>query len=119
MGLNAFTMAQYGLPYNPVGMGSLRDFVPGQFPLPQNPIGSGSLPKAPDMPMALIGHGNGADMPCGAGMGCCDACGMGAFDMASIQNLIPGTTFGISNTYLVAGAIVAYLLFAGSKRGRR
>jgi len=85
-GLADFVSGGFPLPWTPVydGMG---EFVGGGFPLPQNPIypsASGSLPKAPPMPMALIGHGNGQADDCGAGMGCgcggsCGGCGMGAY----------------------------------------
>jgi len=118
-GLADFVAGGFPLPWNPVFADSgIGDFVWGGFPLPQNPVGyrpsvNGSLPKAPDIPMALIGHGNGAELDdCGDGMGCCSGCsgGMGAFDLASIQNLIPGQTFGISNTYLVGGALVTFLI---------
>jgi hypothetical protein len=73
--------------------------------------------------MALIGHGNGADLyDCGMGDCGCSG-GMGALDMASIENLIPGQTFGINNTYLVGGALLAFLvlpmLMGGGRRRRR
>jgi len=47
---------------------------------------------------------------------------MGALDLASVENLIPGQTFGISNTYLVGGALAAFLvlpMFMGGGRRRR
>lgn len=118
--------AGFPLPWQPVydGMG---EFVPGGYSLPQSPVyfpsAAGSLPKAPDIPMALIAHGNGT-MECECG-GSCDACGgMGALMVGGtdLETLIPGQTFGISNTYLAAGLVAAVLLFGmagGGRRGRR
>jgi hypothetical protein len=73
-GLSDFVAGGFPLPWTPVydGMG---EFVGGGFPLPQNPVyfpsAQGSLPKAPDMPRALIGNGLGrSDMIRGfSGMG--------------------------------------------------
>lgn len=122
-GLADFVAGGFPLPWNPVFADSgIGDFVWGGFPLPQNPVGyrpsvNGQLPKAPDIPMALIGHGNGADLyiddGCGPGMGRCSGCsgGMGAFDLSSVENLIPGETFGVKNTYLVGGLIAGFLFF--------
>jgi hypothetical protein len=138
-GLAEFVSGGFPLPQNPVKFPwatgvSMGEFVLGGFPLPQNPVGfrasvNGSLPKAPPIPMALIGHGNGAELDdCGTGMGCgcggsCGGCGMGAFDLASIENLIPGQTFGVKNAYLVGGVIAAFLilpmLMGGTSRRRR
>ena len=114
-GVGAYVPGRFALPQNPLwdGMG---DYVPARFSIPQNPVGSRlSLPMAPALTQADI---NGKGCGCG-GYGSCESCGgMGAFDMSSIQHLIPGTTFGISNTYLVAGGLLAFFLFS-QKRGRR
>lgn len=96
--------------------------------LPRNPVGRpasvhGSLPKSPSIPRDLIGHGNRASLGCGSGCACADCGGMGAFDLAAVENLIPGESFGIKNTYLVGGAIAAFLilpmLLGGGRRRKR
>ncbi len=125
MSLREFVPGGFPLPQSPIydGMG---DFVAGGFPLPQNPVrfiasADGSLPKAPPITQADLAPLPAADS-CGGGMGCgCASCnGMGALDMTNLENLIPGTTFGINNTYLAAGVLVAVLFFSmGGKRGRR
>jgi hypothetical protein len=105
-------------------MGSLREFVAAYFPLPQNPVrfiaaADGQLPKAPDLTQADI-HGEDDGLGCGCGGSCAGCSGMGAFDFA---NLIPGTTFNVPNTYLVAAAIAAVFIIssagAGGGGGRR
>jgi hypothetical protein len=119
-GLREFVPGGYPLPASPIydGMGSLREFVAAGFPLPQSPVrfiaaADGSLPKAPDLTQADI-HGEDPGLGCGCGGSCAACSGMGALDLA---NLIPGTTFNIPNTYLVAGAIVAVLLISRAGAG--
>lgn len=94
--------------------------MPGGFPLPQTPVGTpGILPRAADLTFDMIAPV--ADSDCGglAGCGCAGCAGMGAFDMASLEGLIPGSTFGIANTYLALGAVLALVVFSASRRGRR
>lgn len=136
-GLHDFVMGGFPLPQNPVwatGV-SLGEFVAGGFPLPQNPVGirasaNGSLPKAPPMPMALIGHGNGADLDCGSTCGCggsCGACGMGGLGdtiipQASLPSFLQGAAYipGVPTLYLAGGLALAFLFFRSSTaRGRR
>ncbi len=125
MSLRDYVPGGFPLPASPIydGMSGLSDFVPAQFPLPQGPVSyaapDGSLPKAPALTQADLAPIPAADSPCGAGMGCgCASCGggMGALDLAT---LIPGSTFGISNTYLVGGALLAVILFSNMSGGRR
>ncbi len=124
MSLRDYVPGGFPLPASPIydGMGGLSDFVPAQFPLPHGPISypavDGSLPKAPALTQADLAPLPAADSPCGgAGMGCgCASCGMGALDLSS---LIPGTTFGISNTYLAGGAVLALILFSSMGGGGR
>jgi hypothetical protein len=127
MSLREFVPGGFPLPASPIydGMSGLSDFVPANFPLPHEPVSyaavDGSLPKAPALTQADLAPIPAADgYPCaGEGMGCgCASCGggMGALDLAS---LIPGSTFGISNTYLVGGALLAVILFSSMGGGRR
>ena len=134
-GLADFVSGGFPLPWTPVydGMG---EFVGGGFPLPQNPIypsASGSLPKAPPMPMALIGHGNGQADDCGAGMGCgcggsCGGCGMGALTsdtfipQAKLPTFLQGDAYisGFPTVYLALGVVaVGFMFMGGSSGGRR
>ncbi len=134
-GLRDFVPGQFPLPWMPVfdGMG---EFVPGGFPLPQNPVfypsKNGSLPKAPDMPMALIGNGNGATLDdCGGGMGCgCQSCGMGALTgdtlipQASLPSFLQGDSWitGVPTLYIAGGALLvtwAMFMNAGPKSSYR
>ncbi len=126
MSLRDFVPGGFPLPASPIydGMNGLSDFVPAQFPLPHGPISypavDGSLPKAPALTQADLAPLPAADSPCsGAGMGCgCASCGggMGAIDFA---NLIPGSTFGISNTYLAGGVVLALIVFSSMSGGGR
>jgi hypothetical protein len=130
-GLRDFVPGQFPLPASPIydGLSSLRDFVAAGFPLPQNPVryiaaADGELPRAPELSYDDIHQGRGevAGMGCGGSCGgsCAGCAGLGAFDFA---NLIPGETFNIPNTYLVAAAIAAVLIIssagAGGGGGRR
>jgi len=92
------------------------DYAPATSPwlLPRIPVAyvGGSLPKSPDIPMALIGHGNGASLPggdcgCGSGCGCTGCSGMGAFDLA-----VPTWAATLPpplNGYLVPGIPTVYI----------
>ena len=124
-----FVAGRYPLPWSPIFDG-LGDFVAAMFPLPNNPVGlvassRGSLPKAPDLTQADIFADEDAGDCGGPGAcDCADCSGMGDFDMSTIQNLIPGQTFGIPNTYLVAGGLLLLLAYSSSGssrtvRGRR
>ena len=118
------TPGYFPLPAGPVGLAGFGDFVPGRYPLPQQPVGyvqagNGQLPKAADLTTADLALTPATDGdPC-AGMGGCGCAGcsgmgdlmIGTFD---VTTLIPGTTFGIPNTYLVAGVLAAALIFMGS-----
>ena len=139
-GLADFVPGGFPLPWNPVLADSgIGDFVMGGFPLPQNPVfypsASGSLPKAPPMPMALIGNGGGmghrSDMIRGfSGVGCCD-CGMGALTgdtiipQASLPAFLQGDSLvtGVPTVYLAGGVLVALvvlpMLMGGGGRRRR
>ncbi len=127
-GLRDFVPASFPLPWMPIydGMG---EFVSAGFPLPQNPIypsANGSLPKAPPMPMALIGHGNGKANGCGD-CGCNG--GMGALTsdtiipQASLPTFLQGDTWitGFPNVYVALGVVVVGVMFMGgsARRGRR
>lgn len=120
-GVGDFVNGGFPLPSRPVfdGMG---EFVGGSYPLPQNPVyyasAEGSLPKAPDIPMALIANGNGK---C-AGMGCgCSDCG-GLGDMAvptwatSLPSPLNSTQWGYPVVYLLGAAAIGYFMFM--KKGR-
>jgi hypothetical protein len=122
-GLREFVPGGFPLPASPIYDG-IGDFVPGGFPLPQTPVYyvasvNGSLPKSPALTQADLAPLPAADSSsCGMGCGCSSCGGMGALDMSSITNMIPGTTFGISNTYLAIGAVLAVVAFS-SMGGRR
>ena len=122
-GLREFVPGGFPLPQSPIydGMG---DFVAGGFPLPQSPVWfpavDGSLPKAPALTQSDLAPLPASDSEdCGGGIGCgCRSCGgVGAFDLSTMADMIPGTTFGIPNTYLAIGAVLA--LFAYSSMGGR
>jgi hypothetical protein len=140
-GLNDFVAGGYPLPWNPVTLG---DYVPGAFPLPWNPVffasSGGSLPKAPPIPMAMIGAKNGkaamaaAGGDCGSGMGCgcggsCGGCGMGTLSsdtiipQASLPTFLQGDSYitGFPTVYLAGAVVFGLVLFMGSssRRGRR
>lgn len=128
MSLREFVPGGFPLPASPIydGLNGLSDFVPAQFPLPQGPVfyaaADGTLPKAPAITQADLAPTPAADSgyPCGGeGMGCgCASCGGGMGDL-DLTTLIPGSTFGISNTYLVGGAILAVIVFSSMGGGRR
>lgn len=131
-GLREFVPGGFSLPWTPVfdGMG---EFVGGGFPLPQNPVraaATGSLPKAPPMPMALIGHGNGSSLEgigCGCGGGCGCSGGMGALTsdtfipQAKLPTFLQGDAYitGVPTLYLALGVVAAGFLFMGGSGGGR
>jgi hypothetical protein len=127
-----FVPGGFPLPWNPVFADSgVGDFVWGGFPLPQNPVGArasayGSLPKAPDLPMALIGHGNGAELDAGdCGMGCGCSGGMGALEIPAWAMTLPaplnGQVAGIPTVYLAGGLLAVFFILPmiGGRKGRR
>jgi hypothetical protein len=99
-GVADFVPGGYPLPWNPITLG---DFTPGWFPLPQNPVGfrpsaNGTLPKAPDIPMALIGHGNGKSLGCGGDCGCDDCSGMGRVPNY-VRSLLNASSTGLEHRH--------------------
>ena len=127
-GLADFVSGGYPLPWTPVI--SMGEFVAAEFPLPQNPVyfasSKGSLPKAPDMPMALIAHGNGASLGCGCGGSCAGCGGLGGLGdtlipQASLPTFLQGDALvsGIPTVYLAAGVLLAAVLFMGGRSARR
>ena len=138
-GLQDFVPGSYPLPWNVITMSGLQDFVPAGFPLPWNPVfypsSGGSLPKAPPLPMALIGAKNGkaamaAGDGCGTGCGCggsCGGCGMGSLSsdtiipQASLPTFLQGDAYitGFPTVYLAGAVVLGLVLFMGGKRGRR
>lgn len=119
----------FPLPWNPVTMSGLNDFVPATQPwlFPRGPVAAGSLPKAPPIPRALIGNGGdsgGCGMGCGAGCGCDSCSGMGGLGdtiipQASLPTFLQGEISGVPTIYLALGVVAAAVLFMGQKRGRR
>jgi len=120
-------------------MGRFGDFVnAGNWVLPNNiiagPSAAGSLPKAPDLPKALLGARNGkAAMKAAGGCGCAGSCGpCGGMGTLSSDTIIPQTSLpsflqgdayisGFPTVYLAGIALIAAVaMFGGSsRRGRR
>ena len=106
------------------GMGWLHDFVPvSNWVLPNEIIASanGSLPKAPDIPRALIGAKNGKAAGCGGPCGCSG--GMGALTgdtlipQASLPSFLQGDALisGVPTVYLAGGVLLVAVMMMGGK----
>ncbi len=123
------------LPNQIVGMGNLADFVnAGKWVLPNAIVGlpssGGNLPKAPDMPKALLGARNGKAAMKALGCGCgggCGSCGMGTLSsdtiipQASLPAFLQGDAYiaGFPTVYLAGVALIAAVAMFGNSTSRR
>lgn len=94
---NPITMATQGVTYTR----GIAELLPAKFSIPQNPLADRLTSASVLSPVCSTQGVSG----CGCG------CGMGALDTSSIGSAFDSDIAGIPVTWLIGGAVLAYMMF--------